>query len=65
MRSIFIGGTIRTVADDSSPEWVLVEDDVIAAIGTGEPPSADENRRVNWIDHFPDARPMTGLLTKS
>lgn len=67
MKSVFIGGTIRTVADDSSPEWVLVEDDVIAAVGDGEPPSADEMvflENGTLVPGFCDAHvhlPATGL----
>lgn len=67
MRSIFVGGTIRTIANDSTPEWILVEDDVIAAIGDGEPPSADEMvflENGTLVPGFCDAHvhlPATGL----
>ena len=67
MKTIFIGGTIRTVSDDSSPEWVLVDDMTIASVGTGEPPSADEMvflENGTLVPGFCDAHvhlPATGL----
>jgi predicted amidohydrolase YtcJ len=39
--TVFHGGTIRTGARDDACDWVLVDDDVIAALGNGDRPSAD------------------------
>src|SRR5687767_5509579 len=64
---LFRGGRIRTVADDSEPEWVLVDGETIASVGDGEAPRTD--RVVNLgggtlIPGFCDAHvhlPATGL----
>jgi predicted amidohydrolase YtcJ len=63
----FDGGTIRTGAGDERADWVIVEGEVIAAVGAGEAPAAD--RRVpldgaTVVPAFRDAHvhlPATGL----
>ncbi len=68
MRSIFINGRIRAVVDDSDPDWVLVEDEAIAGVGTFEDaPRADrivDLEGGTLIPAFCDAHahlPATGL----
>ena len=42
MKELFTGGPIRTVIDESDPDWVLVEDGAIAGVGTfDDSPDAD------------------------
>lgn len=68
MRSIFVNGRIRTVADDSDPDWVLVDGETIAGLGGFE--DAPEADRIVDLDGgtlipaFCDAHahlPATGL----
>ena len=68
MRTIFVNGRIRTVLDDSDPDWVLVEDDTIVGVGDFEDaPEADtifDLAGATLIPAFCDAHahlPATGL----
>ena len=68
MRTIFTNGRIRTVIDDSDPDWVLVEDDKIIGVGDfQEAPGADrivDLEGGTLIPGFCDAHahlPATGL----
>ena len=68
MKTIFLNGRIRTVVDDSDPDWVLVEDESIAGVGMLEDaPQADRIVDLNGgtlIPAFCDAHahlPATGL----
>ena len=68
MRTIFTHGRIRTVIDDSDPDWVLVEDDTIIGVGNfDDAPGADQIVDLEGgtlIPGFCDAHahlPATGL----
>ena len=68
MRTIFVNGRIRTVADDSDHDWVLVEDDKIVGMGElADGPPADrivDLEGGTLIPAFSDAHahlPATGL----
>lgn len=67
-RDLFSGGRIRTVIDDSDPDWVLVQDGVIAGVGTfDDAPDADRIVDLNGgtlVPSFCDGHahlPATGL----
>lgn len=67
MRTLFHGGRVETL--DGSADWLLVEDDHIAALGSGEPPAGDNGLVVSMdglflLPAFRDAHvhlPATGL----
>ena len=68
MKTIFVNGRIRTVADDSDHDWLLVEDDEIAGLGSfDDAPAADrivDLEGGTLIPAFCDAHvhlPATGL----
>jgi len=68
MKSIFVNGRIRTVLDDSDPDWVLVDDDVIVGAGAfSDAPTADRIVDLDGgtlVPAFCDAHahlPATGL----
>ena len=68
MRTIFVNGRIRTVADDTDHDWVLVEDDTIVGMGElSDGPPADrivDLEGGTLIPAFTDAHahlPATGL----
>jgi predicted amidohydrolase YtcJ len=63
----FHGGTIRTGNRDGSCDWVLVEDDTIRGVGTGDAPGADRTVDLDGAVLVPAFRdghahlPATGL----
>ncbi len=68
MKSIFVNGRVRTVVDNSTPDWVLVDDDTIAGVGSfDDAPQADRIVDLDGgtlIPAFCDAHahlPATGL----
>ena len=68
MRTVFVNGRIRTVADDSDHDWVLIEDDTIVGMGDlADGPDADrivDLEDGTLIPAFCDAHahlPATGL----
>jgi len=68
LKTIFVGGRIRPVIEDSDPDWVLVEDDAIAGVGDlSDAPQADrlvDLQGGTLVPAFCDAHahlPATGL----
>lgn len=68
MKTVFVNGRIRTVGDDTDPDWVLVEDDEIVGLGDfADGPEADvivDLEGGTLIPGFCDAHahlPATGL----
>ena len=68
MKTIFMNGRIRTVIDDSDPDWVLIEDGTITGVGElSDAPQADhlvDLEGGTLIPAFCDAHahlPATGL----
>lgn len=64
---LLTNGTIRRLPGKATAEWLLVEDGVVAAVGAGEPPSADRTIDLDGgtlVPAFRDAHvhlPATGL----
>lgn len=68
MSTLFVNGRIRTVSDDSDPDWALVEDGTIAGVGSfDDAPTADRIEDLDGgtlVPAFCDAHchlPATGL----
>jgi predicted amidohydrolase YtcJ len=65
--TVFHGGTIRTGGRDEARDWVLIDDDVIQAVGTGDHPPADRTVDLDGGVLIPALRdghvhlPATGL----
>lgn len=65
--TLFRNGTIRRLPGKAVADWLLVEEDVVAAIGSGEPPAADRTidlQGTSLVPAFRDAHvhlPATGL----
>ena len=65
--TLFSNGTVRRLPGKATAGWVLVDDGLVAALGTGEPPSADRTVDLDGgtlIPAFRDAHvhlPATGL----
>ena len=67
MTTLFRNGTIRRLPGKAVAEWLLVDGEVVTAVGSGEPPSADRTIDLDGgtaIPAFRDAHvhlPATGL----
>lgn len=65
--TLWTNGTIRRLPGKATAEWILVEDGTVAALGTGDPPSADRTVDLGGgtlVPAFRDAHvhlPATGL----
>lgn len=65
--TVLHGGTIRTGGRDEAHDWVLVDDDIVAALGTGDAPAADRTVDLDGGVLIPALRdghvhlPATGL----